>query len=71
MSTIPTERPTGPHSEREKALRIVLADARRRGCKDSERLALAWLDDEYVSQSHVRAADREIRRLRRWLRDAA
>jgi hypothetical protein len=34
-------------------------------------LALAWLDDEYVSQAHVRAEDREIKRLRRWLREAA
>ncbi len=63
--------PTGTHEARRAALQTILDDARRRGCKESERLALAWIDDEYVSRAHLRAEDREIKRLRRWLREAA
>jgi hypothetical protein len=48
-----------------------LKDARRRGNEADERLVLAWRDDEFVSRAHLRAEDREIKRLRRWLREAA
>jgi succinate dehydrogenase flavin-adding protein (antitoxin of CptAB toxin-antitoxin module) len=63
--------PTGTHPERQDQLRRLLYDARRRGNKEDERLVLAWLDDEFVSRAHVRAEDREIKRLRKWLRAAA
>lgn len=71
MKKVQTEPPTGPHAERQQRLQALLQDARRRNNKEDERLVLSWVDDEFVSRAHQRAADREIVRLRRWLRDAA
>ncbi len=69
--TVQTNRPTGSHPDRQQQLEALLRDARRRGNAADERLVLAWKDDEYVSRAHQRAEDREIKRLRRWLREAA
>ena len=66
--TVPTERPTGTHSERERALRRAIA---RETDPATLRLLIAWADDEYVARAHRRAADPEVRRLRRQLREAA
>jgi hypothetical protein len=71
MPTVPTQRPSGSHHERQQQLNLMLQDAIRRGNEDDRRLVLAWKDDEYVSRAHLRAEDREIKRLRRWLREAA
>ncbi len=71
MHSVRIEPPTGSHAERQRQLRRLLEDARRRGNEEDERLALAWIDDEFVSRAHLRAEDREIKRLRRWLREAA
>ncbi len=71
MHSVRSEPPTGSHAERQQALRRLLDDARRRGNKEDERLVLAWKDAEYVSRAHERAEDREIKRLRKWLREAA
>ncbi len=57
--------------ERVRELRQALDRARRRGDPSAVGLLAAWLDAEYVSRSHVRAADPEVRRLRRQLRGAA
>lgn len=61
-------RPVGTRSEQETAIRKALLHAR-----DPEviRVLHSWLDDCYVGDAHRRAADREIARLRRWLREAA
>ncbi len=71
MYSVRSEPPTGSHAERQQALRRLLDDARRRGNKEDERLILAWIDNEFVSRAHERAEDREIKRLRKWLREAA
>ncbi len=65
-------RPDAHRNEiRQAHLQALLEDARRRNHKDDEALVLSWLDDEFVSRAHLRAADREVVRLRRWLREAA
>ncbi len=71
MTTLATqvpERPTGSHSAQEQALRRAIAKE-----KDPTTLRIlhAFLDDLFVSKAHLRAADPEIKRLRRWLREAA
>ncbi len=70
MHSVRSEPPTGSHAERQRQLRRLLEDARRRGNKEDERLVLAWVD-EFVSRAHLRAEDREVKRLRRWLQEAA
>lgn len=64
-------RVTDPYAIRQAHLRALLEDARRRDNWEDEQLVLKWIDDEYVSRAHLRAQDRDIVRLRRWLRDAA
>lgn len=66
--TVPIQRPTGTHYDRERALRRAMD---RETDPAKLRLLRAWADDEYVSQAHRRAADPEVRRLRRLLREAA
>ncbi len=58
-------------TERVQELRRALDGARRRGDLESARLLCAWIDAEFVADAHRRAADPEIRRLRRQLRAAA
>lgn len=61
---------TDRHADQQRQLRQALADARRRNNKKDEALVLRWLDDLFVSRAHLRAEDREIVRLRRWLEAA-
>ncbi len=55
----------------ERELREQLQDARRRRDAAAVRLTCRRLDNLYVSQAHRRAADPDVRRLRRQLRVAA
>ncbi len=64
-STDTDRRPTGTYPERQRAL---LLDARRRNDTDAERRVCHRLDDEFVARAHLRAADPEVRRLRRLVR---
>ncbi len=63
--------PRQQRTERVQELRRSLDGARRRGDEDSARLICAWLDIEFVADAHRRAADPEVRRLRRQLRERA
>ncbi len=58
-------------AEQERELRAALLDALQRRDAAAAQVVLRRLDALYVSQAHVRAADPEVRRLRRLLRDAA
>jgi hypothetical protein len=61
----------GTHAERQRRLRLLLADARQRRDTAAEQIIAEWLDAGYVAQSHKRADDSEIRRLRRLVRQSA
>ncbi len=50
------------------ALRLHLAEARRRGDTDADRRVCRRLDAEFVARAHLRVADPEVRRLRRQVR---
>ncbi len=63
MTASRTER----HVGREQDLRQQLLDARQHGDVTAAELVLRRLDVLYVSRAHVRAADPEVRRLRRQL----
>ncbi len=69
MQTVLATRPDV--HEQERRLRGELQDALRRGDARAARSVCRRLDDLYVSQAHVRAADPEVRRLRRQVREAA
>ncbi len=58
-------------ADRERALRDELQDALQRRDAAATQVVLRRLDALYVAQAHVRAADPEIRRLRRLLRETA
>ncbi len=66
LAALPRQR-----GERVHELRRSLDGARRRGDHESARLLCAWIDAEFVADAHRRAADPEVRRLRRQLRERA
>ncbi len=58
-------------ADRKRELRDELRDARRRRDVAAARAVCQRLDNHYVAQAHVRAADPQVRRLRRLLRQCA
>ncbi len=67
MHTVRADR----RAEQERELRDELQDAMRRHDVAVARAICQRLDNHYVAQAHVRAADPEVRRLRRLLRQCA
>ncbi len=64
-STDADRRPTGSYANRQRALRLQLLDARRRGDTEQARRVCRRLDNLFVARAHHRAGDPETRRLRR------